>query len=522
MRTGRLRWACVLLLPLIGCTQDCIDRSDPPPIAFPIDGGPIGFFDGDFMTDGGPAFSDGGIPDGLLEDMCATLANSLCTARAACGCGARSAACVAREASACLEHFAARAAAVDRGILGFNAAALGDCTNQLTSAWNRCDTSFGMEMACTVAFYEPVYYGEACTGALPAACASGDGFCDGTCEPLGYFGSACAPACHEGLWCSEDTCAAPVDEGAACLDDYSCRWDLLCVDGQCARALAEGESCSSSRACATGLRCVENHCVAIPATCESSAECGRAQCEGFVRGECAMTGDVGAPCAEDFGCRADLTCDPTTRACVALPSLGDSCAGTSRCEFPAYCNLTTDLCEALPTDGVACGNEDERFVLGARGPGCAVGLACGTDDVCHARPEVGEACGRADVCGEGLRCFVSEDGATRTCLTPRDNGESCIYHPDCNSASYCDLTTSVCAPRLAEGSNCIGDSRVCEEGLLCLAGATGGAAHCVTPPSVGEACPVALPDSCASGAYCAERVFAGTCRAAICSHAGLW
>lgn len=522
MRRRLLRGVYLFLLPLVGCAQDCIGHDDPPPFVFDIDGGPIDFFDGDFFVDGGPAFSDGGIPEGYLEDVCSTLANSLCTSRIACGCGSRGDTCVSRETSVCLDHFASRVAAVDQGLLGFNAATLGDCTNRLISAWSRCDTSFGLEMDCTTAFYEPVGYGETCSGELSRACAGGDGICDGTCEPLGYLGNSCTPACHEGLWCSEDTCVAASDEGATCLADYSCRWDLICVDGQCAVPLYEGSACTSQRACNTGLRCVDGLCVAVPSTCESSTECGRAECAGIRAGECAPTGDVGDACTEDVECRADLTCDPTTRVCVELPTRGESCAGASRCEFPSYCDLSFNVCLDLPVDGTACGNEDERFVLGVRGPGCGVGLSCGTDDLCHPSPADGEPCGRADVCGDGLRCFVSEDGGTRTCSTPRANGESCIYNPDCNDASYCDLTTSVCASRLAEGVNCGGDSRVCEEGLLCLAGASGGVPRCITPPTVGETCPVALPDSCASGAYCAEHFFSGTCRADVCARAGIW
>lgn len=118
-----------------------------------------------------------------------------------------------------------------------------------------------------------------------SACSPGLACSDEECVSLtlGAQGEACdlqTSVCQPGLICHVESfiigeldasCEAPLDQGAECYFDVSCKKDLQCegadletgTSGTCDALLAAGGECSSALECEDGLACVDDEC-AVP------------------------------------------------------------------------------------------------------------------------------------------------------------------------------------------------------------------------------------------------------------------
>jgi hypothetical protein len=155
--------------------------------------------------------------------------------------------------------------------------------------------------------------------------------------------------------------------------------------------------------------------------------------------------------------------------------LGGPCSINEQCSGAAYC-----------MNAMAC--------PGTCQPRGGVGTTCSSDEACESPMKCrsgscvvpageGAPCGgtSGNDCAGGLICAGAMMGMTGTCRTP-ETVQSGALHGACNV-----LMTQLCQP----GLSCVVasfTSMTCEMGDI----------------AIGTACHVAIPDACASGAYCAD------------------
>jgi hypothetical protein len=186
--------------------------------------------------------------------------------------------------------------------------------------------------------------------------------------------------------------------------------------------------------------------------CTSSKECalpaeGLGYCEFYLSGECAVYtapyphAAAGAPCVGSCETIDGTPCygyAPTT----GLPA-GAEC-------------YASDGLECGPAPGGAPGGS-VCLSPGAIGQSCAGGCVpnatCNAASLCVAISELGGPCETDAQCVVGSFC---DAGA---CASPRDTGP-CLgpyQSPNsraCSSASYCDLATATCLPKMPDGASC--------------------------------------------------------------------
>jgi hypothetical protein len=261
-------------------------------------------------------------PDPLAQQLCATLHTLPAQRREAC-CGSQA----ADLAQVCTREVDA---ALRRGALRLQPAAIDRCAAELATELAGCD------------WVTPL------AAPLPPSCAA---LVEGTLAA----GVACASSqeCGDGLYCRgagpgvSGVCAAPAAAGARCevpadnlaaylradADPRHAACDGACVRGRCLARVAEGEACASSALCAAGLACLDGACSAAPlpalgAACSAQRPCaGRAVC---VDGYCATPKAEGEACTLPFECRS--------LACLSAPgsahgTCSNACAAGARAGF---------------------------------------------------------------------------------------------------------------------------------------------------------------------------------------------
>jgi hypothetical protein len=82
---------------------------------------------------------------------------------------------------------------------------------------------------------------------------------------------------------------------------------------------------------------------------------------GMISGVCTGPAKLNQPCSNVIQCdtMANLYCDPTTKVCLALPTLNQSCAMIGQCAPPYFCNFNKQpmaTCDQLAQSGQPCTN----------------------------------------------------------------------------------------------------------------------------------------------------------------------
>lgn len=151
-----------------------------------------------------------------------------------------------------------------------------------------------------------------------------------------------------------------------------------------------GDSCTADAECAPSFEGV----VACKGVCQVTkrGKDGDGPCVATVDGdvETRVEGDASGP--DVFVCflRDELTCDPSTKKCIAPIAVGGACEESAACIRTAYCDADTKKCTTRKANGNSC---QEGECQGQ----------C-TDGFCKAASAEGGDCKDSTVCAKGLAC----------------------------------------------------------------------------------------------------------------------
>lgn len=385
------------------------------------------------------------------------------------------------------------------------------CTASSCGAGSYCDTT-GVCLAG-----QP--NGGSCSSG--ATCASGycvdgvccDGKCDGQCE-----------SCKEASALGKCTPVkgAPLATRTACGGTGTCKGQcdgvnrmacafpdgsVICAAATCTNGKATTASvCNGSGACtmATTSPCTNNMC-ATDGSGKCAGGCTATSCTAGTycdsTGTCAKTLDSGASCSTGTQCTSgncvdgvccDAKCDGQCQSCKESGSVGTcktvkgdpispraACGGTGKCK--AQCDGTSATACTYPGSSTEC--------TAAK---CSAGKVT-----------------TASVCNSSGSCTTSGTNACESNLCGADGitcAGSCTA-TSCAAGSYCG-TGGACAPTIADGKVCSGDSQCthghCVDGVCC-ATACGACHSCTT-----GLCNMVPAATACSGGVCNST---GTCTA---------
>ena len=198
-----------------------------------------------------------------------------------------------------------------------------------------------------------------------------------------------------------------------------------------------------------------------------------------VGGTCTSFSDiaVGRECMDDAFCQqtADYAC---TGKCTARSPIDTPCDPLTtdvRCGTGLTCDQTTKLCVAKPAD-VALNGACDGAGLGK----CKNGLWCdpataSTGGVCHAQQTSG-ACTDSQACAHPTICAGAE--GSKACVTPKALGESCTPGwRECSIVSHCGDDQKCTDAPAALDQPCgilAGESVPCAADAYCDGGLLGG------------------------------------------------
>jgi uncharacterized repeat protein (TIGR01451 family) len=204
-----------------------------------------------------------------------------------------------------------------------------------------------------------------------------------------------------------------------------CRSGVCGGDGKCGYPDGEG-ACSNTNA----------------ATVCRSGSCSTASKLCLQASHCALDGDCSS--AEFCDTSAGL-CTPKLKNGTPIPSIdGHSPALTGACDK----NVGTAVCKADVCDSAddKCGSQNgDGSCTAANGGDVCRSAVCGGDGKCG-YPDGEGPCTTVDagtVCRSGL-CSAS----THVCIAPPD----CTVDSDCSSTQFCDTSSNLCVPKLANGA----------------------------------------------------------------------
>jgi hypothetical protein len=204
-----------------------------------------------------------------------------------------------------------------------------------------------------------------------------------------------------------------------------------------------GEPAVTPAACTAAL----TGAVALGGTCQWSPDCSNGSCSSDASltcpGTCQPFQTAGGNCGAQR-CGPGLVCAynsaTATTICKVLGAAGAACP----CQPELWCNPANagGHCELPIAPGGACV---------AYSPGCPGGYVCKgatstTNGTCQPWVGLGGACSATDRCSLGYQCVSG------TCASWADLGQDCT-----NSAclaGYCDSSTALCTPYLADGATC--------------------------------------------------------------------
>ncbi len=269
-----------------------------------------------------------------------------------------------------------------------------------------CDTG---DSACGYANgHGPCTAGNAATVCRSGACST-----NGTCEPAG--GCNVDADCSAGNWCNETshTCTPKIANGGAVPTDGAHTNPTL--NGTC--TAAAGALVCTSAVCDTR----DNACGYANGDGPCTAGNGATVCRS---GACSTNGTCVAPggCNVDADCTSGNWCNETSHACTPKIANGG----------------------AVPTDGAHTNPTLDGTCTAAAGALVCTSAVCDTAD-----NECGYANGHGP-CTMSSGATVCRSGtcsANGTCEAPG----TCNADADCTGGNWCDESSHVCTPRVANG-----------------------------------------------------------------------
>jgi hypothetical protein len=227
-----------------------------------------------------------------------------------------------------------------------------------------------------------------------------------------------------------------VQPGGACQLDVECEAPARCeasdtmCPGVCMALAPSGAACLNSSDCENSLDCFQMHCA--PRGLDGQP-CG---------------GNVAPQCAQGLFCRGDDPAMGIAGTCVSFESrqtagLGEQCERYFTepvCETGLFCVVGTAgdfVCQGPVTSGAACRYGENQCPSGEYCAGATPANPAGT---CTRLPALSEACPEMQ-CALGTRCIRG------TCLTPEENGATCVDDSDCYSLN---CIAGICGIRLCE------------------------------------------------------------------------
>ena len=226
-----------------------------------------------------------------------------------------------------------------------------------------------------------------------------------------------------------------VDGG--CSGDAGCGAGSMCDPGTqtCKPKLAPGAACTTTEQCASGLCSSADH-VCCNSDCAGTCESCIASKTGGTDGTCTPL---------PSGSNADSDCTPSSSACGA----------TGFCDGKGAC--------ALAGVGTTCPGSSM----------CASGQLTITPASCNGAGSCMTGTATTGACPGGVACM----NAT-TCLPA-----ACTVDGNCATGSFCNTTTSTCAPKGAVGAQCAGNNQcsggACADGVCCTNACQGTCEACV-------------------------------------------
>jgi hypothetical protein len=198
---------------------------------------------------------------------------------------------------------------------------------------------------------------------------------------------------------------------AACVSSAECEPGLFCertnqCPGVCQLSANAGQTCGT-RECAKGLFCLDNTCVAPS---QEGEACTETRCdlhlscvEGVCRGYRAFSRQLAEPCEESLECYGNNYCESSTNTCVLRASVGERCDDLP-CNSDGYCRDGT--CRAKQRDGEACSSSTDCESAGCVQARCherlALGAACARSSECSSG-----RCNTAGICVTAVSCDPS-------------------------------------------------------------------------------------------------------------------
>jgi hypothetical protein len=318
----------------------------------------------------------------------------------------------------------------------------GDCTAAQYCGAATCAAKLANGAAIpTVAGHTPPLNGTCSAAVGTSVCTSG--VCD-TDNKCGYADG-------------DGTCttgnAGTVCRGGACSTSLKCMPSGGClVDGDCSSAQfcnTATKACTAKLTNGTAIPTIAGHTPALAGTC--SAPVGTAVCIGAVcdtadnkcgladgDGPCTV-GNAGAVCRSG-ACSAGLTC--------IAPG---ACASDGDCTATQFCNTQTKLCAPKLANNTAIPTiTGHTPALDGTCSGAVATVVC-TSAVCDTADA---KCGYADgdgTCTPGNAGTVCRNGSCSTSGACKPAG-GCLVDPDCAASEFCNTQTSLCTPKLTNGS----------------------------------------------------------------------
>lgn len=444
---------------------------------------------GDSPADAGNAPDGGSTASLTVENLCRTLAETICAEAATCSCpGVTSAeACLAKQQPGCERSFSVPISGVALGRLTFDPAAARACVDAYAKAIDGCATPNDTPPAsvCARIFIDAAAVGANCHAAnLGMACANGTGACadSGACVALPASGEPCpGRRCAGDAVCLQDgkcgTFAGPPNKpsGATCGDTRECAEGLSCQESLCAPAPVAGAECNMLVGCGRGSTCIP--------------DLNRACAPKAAEGESCV---ISEECAEGLGCHSFLA----VPKCVKLAKVGEPCTNGAPCVAGARCE--GEECRLLPVEGESCSFGE-----------CAPGFICDGSSKCTGPLSQGAACGRIDACAADLVCNLA--AYPGTCVARVGEGQPCEGMDDrCLAGHFCDQATSTCQKHLKAGDTCSSFTS-CGPGAECIYAPNSSSGTCTAlGTTVGATC----GNACGGGLRCTTKP--GQCVPGLC------
>ena len=254
-------------------------------------------------------------------------------------------------------------------------------------------------------------------------------FCNGTetCS-AGSCMAGIAPACDDGVGCTDDVCDMLSDSCVSTVNHGNCDDSVFC-DGSESCDVALDCQPGVAPTCSDGVDCTDDSCSVMTDACVQATNNGYcddgAWCNGAETCDATLDCQVGIPenCDDGVGCTAD-SCNEGTDSCDyaandAACDDGQWCNGAEYCDVAMDCQPGTSVVcndgQACTTDSCNEGSDtcDYTVASGFCGDGCCES----GEDSCNCAADCGPS-----TCGDGVCCASAGED---TCSCGSDCGSVC-------------------------------------------------------------------------------------------------